>query len=75
MTDAPAKRGRGRPSKLDSNGNKIVVVKVVSDRKRGRPPMKNADGSTPLPVNKAPKYAHPLVCLVDLFVSCVNCTT
>lgn len=32
------KRGRGRPPKLDANGNSTVVVKVVSDRKRGRPP-------------------------------------
>ena len=49
MSETIAKRGRGRPPKLDSEGNKIVVAKVVSDRKRGRPPTKSADGSIASP--------------------------
>ena len=49
MTEIIEKRGRGRPPKLDAHGNKIVVVKVVSDRKRGRPSTKNGDGSAPAP--------------------------
>jgi hypothetical protein len=36
--EEPKKRGRGRPPKLDAQGNPTAVVKVVTNRKRGKPP-------------------------------------
>lgn len=38
VVEEPKKRGRGRPPKLDAQGNPTAVVKVVTNRKRGRPP-------------------------------------
>jgi AT hook motif len=38
VVEEPKKRGRGRPPKLDAQGNPTAVAKVVTNRKRGRPP-------------------------------------
>lgn len=38
VVEETKKRGRGRPPKVDAQGNPTAAVKVVSNRKRGRPP-------------------------------------
>jgi hypothetical protein len=58
MTEPAAgtlKRGRGRPPKLDAAGERVVVVKAPSDRKRGRPSSKEAGSTTANAIAKAPK--------------------
>lgn len=58
----PVKRGRGRPPKLDSTGKPVVVVKVASDRKRGRPPRTAAEKEAIAAANKAVKPPAKYVC-------------
>mmetsp|Transcript_13768 Transcript_13768/g.13310 ORF Transcript_13768/g.13310 Transcript_13768/m.13310 type:complete len:81 (+) Transcript_13768:17-259(+) len=51
----PVKRGRGRPPKVDANGERIVVVKTSTGQKRGRPSSKGTSEAKPKAVKAAPK--------------------